>query len=177
MVETLLFVLVLYFSLWGYFIALRVMDFKKDPNSMEDHLPGRPARRTIGRKNDDVSKGLGVILVGYFLVSIALYGLLDYKDLIPVFMIQVAAFAGLGLSMFLFSYANRLLHAYVTLGQIAVVHVVCATAAFMCVAMILYRYTVSLSEFLTLAMMCVGAMLSFFSRGKPKKINKKEEEF
>lgn len=177
MIETLLCVLVLYFSLWGYFIVLGVMNFKKDPNSMEAHLPGRPARRTIGRKNDDVSKGLGVILIGYFLVSVALYGLLDYKDLIPIFMIQLAAFAGLGLSMFLFCYANRLLHAYVTLGQIAVIHVICGMAAFMCVVMVLYGYSVALPDFVAISVMCLGAMLSFYSNGKPRKMKKDEEGF
>ena len=177
MIETLLFILLLYFSLWGYFVALGVMNFKKDPNSMEDHLPGRPARRTIGRKNDDVSKGLGVILIGYFFVSVALYGLLDFKDLVPVIMIQCAAFVGLGIAMFLFSYANRLLHAYIALGQVAVIHLVCAMVAFMCIVTIFYSYSFAFSDYCLIALMCFGAMLSFYSKDKPRKTQKTEEGF
>ncbi|PCI00999.1 MAG: hypothetical protein COB76_02345 [Alphaproteobacteria bacterium] len=174
MIETFLFVLVLYLSLWMYFSMLDVMNFKKDPNEMEEHLPGRPARRTIGRKNDDVSKSLLYILVGHMIVATSLYGVLDYKDFLPTFGVSVIACAGLAFSMSLFSPANRLIHAYVNLGHIAVTHVLCGFCAFIAMAAIFYGYTLEMNQAVSIGMMSVGVMLCFGA--KPRTITKKKKK-
>lgn len=176
MIETFLFVLILYLSLWVYFSMLDVMNFKKDPNEMEEHLPGRPARRTIGRKNDDVSKSLLYVLVAYAVVVIALYGVLDYKDFLPGIGLSIVACVGLSFSMFLFSPANRLIHAYVRLGHIAVVHIVCGFAAFVAMSSVVYGYTLTMDQAINIAIINLGAMLCFGYKPKADIRKKKNEE-
>lgn len=178
MIESFLFSLVLYMALWPYFIALGVMNFRKDPNAMEDHLPGRPARRTIGRKNDDVSKALFYILVGYAVISLSLYGLLDYKDFLPDYALRAIAFCGFAVAMIVFSPANRLMHAYVTMGHIAVSHIICSLATFVGVVTVIYGYRITMADFLGLGSICLGAMLIFFAKPLPsrKKSSKQSDE-
>jgi uncharacterized protein (DUF486 family) len=177
MIETLLFAVLAFVSIWLYFMALGVMNFKKDPNAMEDHLPGRPARRTIGRKNDDMAKSITYIFVGHAIFSACIYGLLDYKDFLFEMGIGFIAFGGLALSMFLFSPANRLAHAYVNLGQIAVIHFISALSAFLLLGLVLYRYTLSMDEAVSLAIMMVGAMMCFGKMKSAKKAKKEEDIF
>lgn len=174
MIETILFVILSYVLLWPYFVALGVMNFKKDPNAMEDHLPGRPARRTIGRKNDDMSKAIVYILFGYVMVILSFYGLLDLKDFLPSFALGLVGFTGLVIAMFLFSPANRLAHAYVTLGHIAVIHLICSICAGLLIVTIQYGYAMTLDHFIGLASIEIGAMLCFLS--KPWKVVKKSKD-
>lgn len=177
MIESFLFSLVLYMALWPYFIALGVMNFRKDPNAMEDHLPGRPARRTIGRKNDDVSKALFYILVGYIVIGLSLYALLDYKDFLPDYALRAIAFFGLAVGMIVFSPANRLMHAYVTMGQIAVSHLICSLATFVAVITVVYGYRITMDDFMGLAAICLGAMLVFFVKPSvPKKKSAEQQD-
>lgn len=177
MIETLLFSLVLFASLWGYFVVLDVMNFTKDPNAMEEHLDGRPARRTIGRKNEDVSKSLFYIYAGYLVLCAGIYGLLDYKDLLSqATLVAVAWFCSV-LSMFLFSPANRLMHAYSTLGHISTVHLTCALSAFLVLASVLYGYKVTADHAISMTGMIIGAMLIWSRKpGAIAKVRKKQEK-
>lgn len=179
MVETFLFAILSVVSLWGYFALVGVMDFKKDPNAMEDHLPGRPARRTIGRKNDDMSKSITYIFVGYCVFCMSLYGLLDYKDFLFDIGLGLIGFLGFCIAMFLFSPANRLAHAYVNLGQIGVIHLVCALSSFFILSTVLYGHALSMQNAISLTVMIVGAMLCFSknSLAIKKKVGKEEGEF
>lgn len=179
MIETIVFSVILLISLWPFFIYLGVMNFRKDPNAMETPLPGRPARRTIGRKNEDVSKAIAYIFLGYCLVVGGLYGLLNYKDLLPVTALVIIGCIAFGLAFFLFSPANRLSHAYIDLGHLAVVHLVCSMVAFNIIISVIYGYKAEYSHMAFWTVTVIGAMM-IFSRApdielKKRKAKKKEE--
>lgn len=179
MIETILISIFLFALLWPYFIYLDVMNFKKDPNTMEAHLPGRPARRTIGRKNEDVSKGIGYIFVGYSLINIAIYAFLDYQDLLPSFALGILGWVALAIAMFLFSPANRMMHAYADLGHIAVTHLVAGLSTFLIVIAVVYGYAFEGLQAVYIGLMVIGGMLIFSERPNvsPKKTKLEEEEF
>lgn len=179
MIETIAFSIILLISLWPFFIYLDVMNFRKDPNAMETPLPGRPARRTIGRKNEDVSKAIAYIFLGYCLVVGGLYGLLNYKDLLPTAFLILVGCAAFGVAFFLFSPANRLSHAYIDLGHLAVIHLVCSMAAFNIIAAVIYGYRLGVPDVCSIIVMIIGAMM-VFSRSpdielKKRKAKKKED--
>lgn len=181
MLGTLVFSVLIVIALWPFFIWLGVMNFSKDPNTMEEHLPGRPARRTIGRKNEDVSKSIAYIFLGYLLVTASLYGLLNYKDYVPVTVLVMVGCFGVLIAFFLFSPANRLTHAYADLGHIAVVHLACGLAAGIIVTALIYGYTLVPRDMGALAVTILGAMMVFSRRPdiglRNKKRKKQQEEF
>jgi hypothetical protein len=178
MIELILFSILLFALLWPFFIYLGVMNFSKDPNTMEDHLPGRPARRTIGRKNEDVSKSIGYIFVGHALVSIALFALLDFSDLLPGLALTVIAWVAMAVAMFTFSPANRMIHAYANLGHIAVVHLVCMVATFLLVVSIVFGVTINPEQATYIFLMALGGMMTFSGKpNAPKKKQKNEDAF
>lgn len=161
MFETIVFSIVLIIALWPYFISLEVMNFKKDPNAMETPLPGRPARRTVARKNEDVSKAIAYIFLGYGLIVMGLYAFLNFKDLLPTSMLVIIGCAAFFVSFFLFSPANRLSHAYIDLGHLAVVHLVCGFSVFNIVSSLIYGYALTPFDMGVIATMVFGAMLTF----------------
>ena len=174
MLETILFAVVIFALLWPFFIYLDVMNFTKDPSTMEKHLPGRPARRTIGRKNEDVSKSIGYIFVGHALICGAFFAFLNFNDLLPDGALIALAWAAMAIAMFLFSPANRMMHAYSNLGHIAVVHLVCMLSTFIIVISFVYDVKVNIEQAGYLFLMAVGAMMIF--SGKPNAPQKKKNE-
>jgi len=185
MIITIAFSILLLLSLWPFFIYLGVMNFRKDPNAMETPLPGRPARRTIGRKNEDVSRAIAYIFLGYCLVIGGLYSLLNFKDLLPMAALVVIGCIAFFLAFFLFAPANRLSHAYIDAGHLAVVHLVSTMVAFNIIASIIYSYRATPSYMGFLTMVVVGAMMIFSrppdielkKRAAKKKQSEEEEEF
>ena len=176
MPETLLFSIFIFALLWPFFMYLDVMNFRKDPNAMEDHLPGRPARRTIGRKNEDMSKAIGYVFVGYILANGALYAFLNYSDLLPLAAYVAMAWLAYAVAMYLFSPANRLMHAYANLGHIAVVHLVATLCSFMILATFIYGYQPTLNDSLCILGCVVGAMMIFSARPNAPKKSKSSKD-
>lgn len=176
MIETILYAVALLVSLWGYFSFIGGMNFRKDPNAMEEHLPGRPARRTIGRKNEDISKAIIYIFSGYLVVCATIYGLLDYKDLLSVTILVLCSTVAFALTMGLFSPANRSLHAYVDLGGIAVTHFICSISAFLLIVSFFYGYSLDFKTGLGLSTMSLGAMMVWGVKPKNAKRRKKHED-
>lgn len=171
MIEAILFGIVIFGLIWPYFIYLDILNFQKDPNVMEAQLPGRPARRTIGRKNEDVSKAIAYIFVGYAVVNIAFYGVLDYQDLLPSYSLVFVGWLAMAIAMFMFSPANRALHAYADLGHITVVHYACGLSTFIILIAVVYGYSMELSKAGYLFLSIVGAMLIYNQKpnSKPQK--------
>lgn len=161
MILTLFFSIVIFASLWPYFVALDVMNFKKSDTMMEDHLPGRPARRTIGRKNGDVIKGILAILGCYIILCGTFYGLPSFRNVLSDnFMLMIV----IGLSAYAFYMVtphNRALHAYVTTGQIAVIHICCSLSSYTVWSAILHDNHVTIGTAIFLSTMVLGTMLIF----------------
>jgi uncharacterized protein (DUF486 family) len=176
MIETILLGIFIFALIWPYFVYLDVLNFKKDPNIMETQLPGRPARRTIGRKNEDVSKAIAYVFVGYALTNISFYGLLDYQDLLPSYTLPILGWVGLAMAMFLFSPANRTLHAYANLGHIAIVHFICSITAFLFLASIVYNYQIELMNSIYFLLTVVATMFIFNEKPNVKAVKKSQEE-
>lgn len=161
MILSLLFALGLVASLWLYFIRLDIMNFKKNQNDLETPLPGRPARRTIGRINDDIAKGIMTIFAGYIVFALMLYGALNFADLLPINTLAMLACLGMGAAVFIMSPSNRQLHAYAALGHIAVIHLVTSLAAFIGFVAVFYKDYLKMEEMGALTFMVIGAMLVF----------------
>jgi len=159
MILTLLVSLFLFLSLWPFFVWLDVMNFKKPENAMEDHLPGRPARRTIGRKNEDVLKSIFGIAIFYVMLCGALYGLPYLSYLISPFLILIGVTILSALAVYFVTPFNRLAHAYATTGQISVVHLCSSLSSFLLLSAILYQNYLTIEKAVIIVVMILGAMM------------------
>ena len=168
MLFTLLFSAGLFLSLWPYLVMLGVFDFKKNPNTMEKPLPDRPARRTIGRKNEDVAKVISVILFFHFILYGAFYGLIEIQYLLPDALILLIV-GVVGATMFyVVTPANRMGHAYLTFGQIAIIHFICSFVAFTVLSLFLYGNHVSFERMMDIGLFVLAAMMIFSKRLEAK---------
>ena len=164
MITTIIFSSLLFLALWPYFVFVGALDFKRNPNTIEKQLSDRPARRTIGRKNEDIVKILTAILFFHFLLYGAYYTVIEFRTLLgQVGMFSVLAVLGAA-TFYTVSKANRLGNAYLSVGQLAVVHFVCAFVAFTVLSLFLYDNEVSVENMKYIAGIVIGAML-MFSKG------------
>ncbi len=164
MILTLLFSAGLFFALWPYFIFLGVLDFKRNQTVMEKPLSDRPARRTIGRKNEDIIKVLSAILFFHFVLYGAFYGMVEMKNLLT-HSILLIILGVLGAVMFYsVIVANRLGNAYLSIGQLSVIHFICSFVAFSTLSLFIYDNHVSIERMYIIAALVLGAML-MFSKG------------
>lgn len=161
MILTLILSFIIFAAMWPYFIILDVLNFKKPENMMEKHLPGRPARRTIGRKNGDVVKSIVAILFGYIVLCGVFYGLLSVSYFFNDYILIAIASAAGGMAVYMMTPFNKLVHAYVTAGQIGVIHLCCSLSSFTVWSAFLYRDTVATEKGILLITLVVGAMLVF----------------
>jgi hypothetical protein len=175
MILSLVFAIALFALLWPYLSWVSILDFKHDPSDMESHLPGRPARRTIGRINDDVTKGLFTIFGGYLVICAALYGGLSLLNYFPfagyLFLSSVAFIA----AIFSISPATRQCHAYMSLGHLSVIHVVSSIAACIACMAVFHHDFISLKESIGIVALVFGGML-IFSRSPLDAISDEEGE-
>jgi len=162
MILTLLFSAMLYLLLWGYFILQKKLDFNSSPGDMEVPLSGRPARRTIGRVNSDIQKCMLNIIAGYFFINAAFIIGIDFTATLTYGFIVIIIIAVLAVVVFGMTPANRLLHAYIPLGQIAVVHFVSMIASFSIVNAIYNDEALTTHIIQSMAIMCLGAMVAFY---------------
>lgn len=161
MILTIGFSIVLFLSLWAYFMFVGVMNFSKNPDHLETPLPGRPARRTIGRINSDVEKSIFSILVGHAVFILSFYGALEYIHLLPDFAVTgLVIFGGIAMAVVM-TPANRRAHAYMNIGQIAVIHVVCAVSVFCVLGALLNDRYLNFFEMGSIAMIVFGAMMTY----------------
>jgi len=159
MILTMLISLLLFLSLWPFFIWLDVMNFKKSENAMEDHLPGRPARRTVGRKNEDVLKSIFGIVIFYVILCSSIYGLPNLGYLISPFLILIGVTVLSGLAVYFVTPFNRLAHAYATMGQISVIHLCSSLSVFLLTSAILHQNYLTIEKAVTVLVMVLGAMM------------------
>ncbi len=161
MLFTLLFAAGLFLSLWPYFVVMGVFDFQCNPNTKEKKLPDRPARRTIGRKNEDVAKVISTILAFHFILYGAFYGLIEIQHLMPDALILLII-AVIGAAMFYtVTPANRMGHAYLSSGQIAIIHFICSFVAFTVLSLFIYDNVVSTEKMLYIGAFVLSTMLIF----------------
>lgn len=161
MIFTILIPILIFASLWPYFMVLDIINFKKPESMTEPHLPDRPARRTMGRKNSDVVKSIISILISYIILCAAFYGLPNYRSFLSDELLFVIVVAASGFAFWMVTPSNRALHAYLTTGQIAVIHLCCSLTAFIPISGLLYQNYISPWTSVLLLIIVVGAMLTF----------------
>jgi len=150
--------------LWFYLIILKILDFTSSRNLMEKQLPNRPARRTIGRVNDDVIKSIMSILLSYFLIFAVFY-LGDYLgSIIYGTVLNAIGVAFVIMSLYLMSPANRRLNAYCNTGHIAVIHFICALSVALPVLSLSQSGFINIMHYGYLSVTVAGVMLFFFKK-------------
>jgi uncharacterized protein (DUF486 family) len=172
MILTIGFSIVLFLSIWAYFMFVGVMNYTKNQDNLETPLPGRPARRTIGRINSDVEKSIFAIFVSYVVFIMAFYGTLEYSRLLPEFVMTLVVLIGGGFMTFLMTPANRRAHAYMNIGQISVIHVVSSLSVFFTLEAVLNERYLSFNEMGSISLIVLGVMMTYsrlIHRDKVKK--------
>lgn len=159
MILTLFFALVVFASLWPYLSYMGVLNFKKSEHMMEEHLPGRPARRTIGRKNEDVMKVIMGIMTCYIILCGALYATPDIRSLVTDFIMLIIVVVLSAFALYMVTPFNRLSHAYATMGQISIIHLCCSLSAFITWLALLHGNYLDLIDIAGLVALIIGAML------------------
>lgn len=161
MIITFIVACIIFALLLPYLTVLGILNFKKSENMMENHLPGRPARRTVGRKNADMIKSVSSILVFYIILCGTFYGLPSVRSVLSDH-ILIAIVIGLSAyATYMVTPSNRLAHAYATSGQIAVIHLCCSVSTFIIWSALLYENSISVGTSISLMVMVVGGMLVF----------------
>ena len=156
-------------------MALGVMNFSKDEHVMEDQLPGRPARRTIGRKNGDMAQVILKILGAHLILCGAFYGLPDFRNYLGDAILMIGVAVVVGIAFFVVTPANRLGHAYAISGQLAVIHLCCGLSAFTLIGYFLHGNEVTRETMILLFAVAIGTMLIFSkSQIEKTKIHKRE---
>lgn len=175
MILSLIFSFVMFASLWPYFMALGIFDFKKNSNEMETPLPGRPARRTVGRINDDMTKGIFAIFAGYIVFAGVFYGTINFSSLLPNMILSIACIIGVMVAIFMMTPSNRQCHAYSNLGHIVVIHLVCSISAFIVFSTFFYDDYLTINEMIALSVIILGSMLTFSRKVYVAPVNKGDE--
>lgn len=161
MILSLAFAFGIFVLLWPYFVVLHVMDFNKNPETKEPQLQGRPARRTVGRINSDVAKTIYAVYGFYIVLCGAFYGTPELRGTIPD---TALLFIITGLSAFGFYFvekANRRAYAYLTMGQIVVIHLCCSVSSFAAFNYFVHGNEIQIETSLALVGLAVGMMLIF----------------
>jgi hypothetical protein len=161
MILSLIFSIVLIISLWLYFSFLKVLVFQVSTSTMEPKMKGRPNRRTVGRRNDDVTKAILSIFSGYFIICFSLYVLPDFERYLQGGMDLILKIVGVGAAMFLISPVCRSVNAYIELCHIGVIHFVASLSAGIAVAGLFYDFQISVAQGIAVTVMVVGAMMTF----------------
>ncbi len=161
MILTIGFSIVLFLSLWAYFMFVGVMNFAQNPDNLETPLPGRPARRTIGRINSDVEKSIWAILSSHAVFVFTLYGTLEYSTLLPSFILTLIVLLGGVVMMFMVTPANRRAHAYMNIGQITIIHMVSSLSIFLTIGAIFNEKYLNYQEMGAVSLIIVGAMMTY----------------
>ena len=161
MILTIGFSIVLFLSLWAYFMFVGVMNFTQNPDNLETPLPGRPARRTIGRINSDVEKSIWAILSSHAVFVFTLYGTLEYATLLPSFLMTLITLLGGVVMMFMVTPANRRAHAYMNIGQITVIHMVSSLSIFLMVGAVFNEKYLNYQEMGAISLIIMGAMMTY----------------
>jgi hypothetical protein len=161
MILSVVFSLLLVCSLWPYLAMLSIINLKKHRNEMETPLPGRPARRTIGRINDDMSRGILSIYAGYIVFTVAFYGTLNFSGLVSDTTLMGVCIVALAVVMFIVSPYNRQCHAYANLGHIIVIHLVTSLSAMIGFMALFYGAYADFAMMGGVCAMVLGAMCMF----------------
>lgn len=161
MILTLVFSILIFASLWPYFIALDVINFRKAENTLENHLPGRPARRTIGRKNSDVIKGIIAIFVCYIILSGTFYGLPYFRGFLGDTFLFIVVVGLSAYAFYIVTPSNRALHAYATAGQIAVIHMCSSVSSYTILSVFLHGNVWMVNQMMAISAMVLGIMFIF----------------
>jgi len=164
MMIALAFSLGLFLSLWPYFIYLGAFEFKNNPNTPETPLDGRPSRRTIGRKNEDMMKAIFTITAFYILFYFLFYWGINDRFLLGQALLLLVIAGGGVMSFYSVALSNRLVHAYLSLGQITVIHLVCGVSVFIALSVVFSGFALSVPQMQALAALVIGAMLMFSKR-------------
>ena len=159
MIITLLFGLGVFASLWPYLGIMGALNFKKSENAMEEHLPGRPARRTIGRKNEDIMKAIFGILMFHVILCGALYGMPELRQFMNDGVMIGFVLLLCGWAVYNVTSYNRMAHAYVTTGQLSIMHLCCSLCAFIAWSVFLHGNYFGFDRILALFVLIIGAML------------------
>jgi len=161
MILSLIVAFVLLLTLWPYFAYLNVIVFQKNTSSIEPKMKGRPNRRTVGRRNDDVTKAILAIFSGYILICIGFYVIPDYERILQGEMDVILKMIAIALGVFLISPVCRSANAYIELCHIAVIHVVVSISAAIAISGFFYGFSISINQIGAVGLIALGAMLTF----------------
>ena len=167
MIITLLFSALLVIILWPYFALINVFDFKRNPGEMEKKIDGRPARRTILRKNTDVAKAISGIVVAQFILNCAFYLTPELRSFLSNFALVSMVVIAAGLALYIMTPANRMAHAYMTMGQILIIHVVSGLSIFYVLSAVAYGNYLDWADVVKISVFIIGAMIMF--SGQPRR--------
>lgn len=166
MIITLLFSAFLLAILWPYFALINVFDFQRNPGEMEKKIDGRPARRTVLRKNTDVAKAISGIVVAQFILNCAFYLTPVLRDFLSNFSIVSLVVILSAVALFITTPANRMAHAYMSMGQILIIHLACGLSIFYALSAIAYGNYLEWKDIAQISLFVTGAMIMF--SGQPK---------
>ncbi len=161
MILTIGFSIFLFLSLWAYFMFVGVMNFTQNLDNLEIPLPGRPARRTIGRINSDVEKSIWAILLPHAIFVLTFYGMLEYSQLLSDVLMAVLVVIGGVVVIFVMTPANRRAHAYMNIGQITIIHMVSSLSIFLTIGAIFNDKYLSYQEMGAFSLIILGAMMTY----------------
>jgi|GEM_PF-2384819 len=148
-------------SLWGYLSLIRVFVFNGNLNLPEPRMNDRPNRRTIGRRNDDMTACVLKIVLSYAIIVGGFYILPRFLPENLEFFDIILRLALVALGMFILAPASRVMHAYIDLGHIVVVHFVSCMAITILIAGLIYNYELLIDDVVAYTLMVVGAMACF----------------
>jgi uncharacterized protein (DUF486 family) len=161
MILTCLFSILLFASLWPYFIAIGLLKLKYEPNEREPKIIGRPNRRSVHRKNSDIVKCATSIFGAYIIFNAVLYGIPDLRGLIPTDAIIAIVVIILAFVFATLPIVNRYGHAYLGTGQLMVVHAVSAISTFHIFYAVIYDNFLSFQHMGAIALTIFGLMVMF----------------
>lgn len=167
MIITLIFAVLLVIALWPYFALINVFDFKRNPGEMEKKIDGLPSRRTILRKNTDVAKAISGIVVAQFILNCAFYLTPELRPFLSNFALVLIVVIASGLALYIMTPANRMAHAYMTMGQILIIHVVSGLSIFYVLSALVYGNYLDWADVVKIGIFILGAMIMF--SGQPKR--------
>jgi len=161
MILSLVFAFGIFALLWPYFIAIRAMDFNKNSETMEPRLQGRPARRTIGRINSDISVTIYTVYAFYTVLCVAFYATPEFRGVISDAVLLIIVIALSAFAFYFVEMANRKAYAYITMGQIAVIHLCCSVSSFIAFNYLVHGNDIILQNGLAVVGLAIGLMLIF----------------
>jgi len=166
---TIIFSILIFFSLWPYLSHLKILNFRDSPTLGERALSDRPARRTIGRQNEDVLKSITAILTAYTILFFTFYTVPELRystnDVVVMTLVTILS----AVAFYIMTPANRIIHAYVRIGHIATIHFVTGISTFTSLSAILHGNYLEMNRMILIVVLIIGAMLVFSYKMELKK--------